>query len=117
MAYSLNIPSVFVRACPCPSIPRSDRTGQGTHIARQSSVGALFANSVANPRKKAENSTNLCAARCVLMVRGLRGKTCFARPWTHPAALPNREESESHVLQLRISMMYPVWTRLTGFTG
>jgi hypothetical protein len=27
---------VFVRACPCPSIPRSDRTGQETHIARPS---------------------------------------------------------------------------------
>ena len=33
---SLTIPSVFVHACPCPSIPRSDRTGQGTHIARPS---------------------------------------------------------------------------------
>ena len=36
MAYSLTIASLFVRACPCPSIPPPDRTGQGTHIARHS---------------------------------------------------------------------------------
>ena len=33
MAYSLTVPSVSVRACPCPFISRSDRTSQGTHIA------------------------------------------------------------------------------------
>jgi len=37
MPYSLTSLSVFVRACPCHSIPRPDRTGQGTHIASPSS--------------------------------------------------------------------------------
>jgi hypothetical protein len=42
MAYSLTIPSVFVRACPCPSITRFDRTGPETHIARPSLTPALI---------------------------------------------------------------------------
>ena len=39
--HSLTILSVFVRACPCPSIPHPDRTGQRTHIARPSPRCAL----------------------------------------------------------------------------
>jgi hypothetical protein len=36
----LTVPSVYVRACPCPSIPRSERTGRGPHFARPTMVPA-----------------------------------------------------------------------------
>jgi hypothetical protein len=45
--YSLITPSVFVRVCPCLSIPRSDRAGQGTHTAKPSPARSPFPSLIA----------------------------------------------------------------------
>ena len=101
IACSLTIPSVFVRACPCPSIPRSDRTGQGTYIARPCVVGD-------DPAAWAHPTPPFCSIAAPSLTRtsggGMviwHGASPGQRTEAEPASLPPLREHPGRAISLQ----------------